>query len=277
MLGPVIGAIFAIVTYPLVLAVIQSLTADTGEFVGVHNYVRALQNSLLYDALRATGIYALLVLPTEIVLGLGLALLVQRTVRSAVVKAVIYIVAMIPLVVPPVAVGVIARLFYAPGYGVINQVLMRTGIVNHEIGFLSNPLLAMLSIATVDIWEWTPFVYLVLFAGLQTVPADAVEAARVDGAAGWALFRHVEFHYLRPLFVLILFFRMADVLRVFDHVFILTGGGPGSATQVLSLYLYRIEFKYFDSGQAAALAVTILLVISVLYSLVTRVLPVENR
>src|SRR5215472_712945 len=277
MLGPVIGGIFAIVTYPLVLAIIQSLTADTGEFIGTQNYLRALHNSLLHDALKATGTYALLVLPAEIALGLGLALLVQRTIRSAAVKAFIYIMAVVPLVVPPVAVGVIARLFYAPGYGVVNQVLMRMGIIPHEIGFLSNPVLAMLSIASVDIWEWTPFVYLVLFAGLQTVPGEAVEAARVDGAAGWALFRHVEFYYLRPLFVLILFFRMADVLRVFDHVFILTGGGPGSATQVLSLYLYRIEFKYFDSGQAAALAVTILLVISVLYSLVTRVLPVENR
>ena len=277
MLGPVIGGILAIVTYPLVLAIIQSLTADTGEFIGTQNYLRALQNSLLHDALKATGTYALLVLPAEIALGLGLALLVQRTIRSAAVKAFIYVMAMMPLVVPPVAVGVIARLFYAPGYGVVNQVLMRMGIIPHEIGFLSNPVLAMLSIASVDIWEWTPFVYLVLFAGLQTVPGEAVEAARVDGAAGWALFRHVEFHYLRPLFVLILFFRMADVLRVFDHVFVLTGGGPGSATQVLSLYLYRIEFKYFDAGQAAALAVTILVVISVLYSLVTRVLPIEER
>lgn len=277
MLGPVIGGIVAIVTYPLVLAIVQSLTADTGEFIGTQNYLRALQNSLLHDALKATGTYALLVLPAEIGLGLGLALLVQRTIRSAAVKAFIYIMAVVPLVVPPVAVGVIARLFYAPGYGVVNQVLMRMGIIPHEIGFLSNPVLAMLSIASVDIWEWTPFVYLVLFAGLQTVPGEAVEAARVDGAAGWALFRHIEFYYLRPLFVLILFFRMADVLRVFDHVFILTGGGPGSATQVLSLYLYRIEFKYFDAGQAAALAVTILVVISVLYSLVTRVLPVEER
>jgi len=277
MLGPVIGGILAIVTYPLVLAIIQSLTADTGEFIGTQNYLRALQNSLLHDALKATATYALLVLPAEIALGLGLALLVQRTIRSAAVKAFIYIMAVLPLVVPPVAVGVIARLFYAPGYGVVNQVLMRMGIIPHEIGFLSNPVLAMLSIASVDIWEWTPFVYLVLFAGLQTVPGEAVEAARVDGAAGWALFRHVEFHYLRPLFVLILFFRMADVLRVFDHVFVLTGGGPGSATQVLSLYLYRIEFKYFDAGQAAALAVTILVVISVLYSLVTRVLPIEER
>ena len=277
MLGPVIGGIFAIVSYPLVLAIIQSLTADSGEFIGTQNYLRALQNSLLHDALKATGTYAVLVLPAEIALGLGLALLVQRTIRSAAVKAFIYIMAVVPLVVPPVAVGVIARLFYAPGYGVVNQVLMRMGIIPHEIGFLSNPVLAMLSIASVDIWEWTPFVYLVLFAGLQTVPGEAVEAARVDGAAGWALFRHVEFYYLRPLFVLILFFRMADVLRVFDHVFVLTGGGPGSATQVLSLYLYRIEFKYFDVGQAAALAVTILVVISVLYSLVTRVLPIEER
>ena len=276
-LGPVIGGIFAIVSYPLVLAVIQSLTTETGEFIGASNYLRALQNSLLYDALRATGTYALLVLPVEIVLGLGLALLVQRTIRSAAVKAAIYVMAVLPLVVPPVAVGVIARLFYAPGYGVINQVLMRVGIVHHEIGFLSNPVLAMLSVASVDVWQWTPFVYLVLFAGLQTVPGEAIEAARVDGAGGWALFRHLEFHYLRPLFVLILFFRVADVLRVFDHVFILTGGGPGAATQVLSLYLYRIEFKYFDGGQAAALAVMILVVVSVLYSLVTRVLPVEER
>jgi multiple sugar transport system permease protein len=154
---------------------------------------------------------------------------------------------------------------------------MRLGLIHHEIGFLSDPVLAMLSVASVDVWEWTPFVYLVVFAGLQTVPQESVEAARVDGAGGWALFRYVELYYLRPLFVLILFFRMADVLRVFDHVFILTGGGPGSTTQLLSLYLYRIEFKYFDGGQAAALAVTILVVISVLYSLVTRLLPVERR
>jgi multiple sugar transport system permease protein len=277
LLGPALGTIFLVVSYPFVLAVVQSLSAETGEFVGAQNYVRALQNSLLYDALRATAMYGLIVLPLEIGFGLGLALLVQRTIRSTSAKAAIYVMAVVPLVVPPVAVGVIARLIYAPGYGVANQVLERLGVIHHEIGFLSSPVLAMISVASVDIWEWTPFVYLVLFAGLQTVPGEAVEAARVDGAGGWALFRHLELHYLRPLFVLILFFRVADVLRVFDHVFILTGGGPGSATQLLSLYLYRIEFKYFDGGQAAALAVTILIAISFFYSLITRFLPVERR
>ena len=277
LLGPVLAVLFAIAAYPLALAVKQSLSAQAGDLVGLQNYARALRNPLLYEALGATGIYALLVLPMEIGLGLGLALLVHRTVRSTAVKVVIFVMAVVPLVVPPVAVGVIARLFYAPGYGVINQVLQRIGLTSHEIGFLSDPALAMLSVSSVDVWQWTPFVYLVLFAGLQTVPREAVEAARVDGAGGWALFRHIELHYLRPLFVLILFFRMADVLRVFDHIFILTGGGPGSSTQMLSLYLYRIQFKFFDNGQAAALAVTILVVVSILYALVTRVLPVERR
>jgi multiple sugar transport system permease protein len=276
LLWPVLLAIFAIAAYPFALAVKQSLSAQTGEFIGLRNYGRALHNPLLYDALTATGLYALLVLPTEILLGLGLALLVHRMIRSTAARAAIFVLAVVPLVVPPVAVGVIARLFYAPGYGVINQVLMRSGLTDHEIGFLSHPFLAMLSVASVDVWQWTAFVYLVLFAGLQTVPREMVEAARVDGAGGWALFRHIEFHYLRSLLVLILFFRVADVLRVFDHIFILTGGGPGSSTQLLSLYLYRIEFKFFDDGQAAALAVTVLVVVSILYSLVTRVLPVEK-
>lgn len=276
LLWPVLGVIFAIAAYPFALAVKQSLSAQTGEFIGLRNYSRALHNPLLYDALTATGLYAVLVLPTEILLGLGLALLVHRMIRSTAARAAIFVMAVVPLVVPPVAVGVIARLFYAPGYGVINQVLMRSGLTDHEIGFLSHPFLAMLSVASVDVWQWTAFVYLVLFAGLQTVPREMVEAARVDGAGGWALFRHIEFNYLRSLLVLILFFRVADVLRVFDHIFILTGGGPGSSTQLLSLYLYRIEFKFFDDGQAAALAVTVLVVVSILYSLVTRVLPVEK-
>ena len=273
---PALGTIFVIVTIPFILVVIQSVTADDGTFLGLRNFSRALGNPLLYDALRATGVYALIVLPTEIVLGLAFALLVHRTVRSAGLRAAIYMLAILPLVVPPVAIGVVARLIYAPGYGVANVIFERIGLIHQEIPFLGNPSLAMLSVASVDIWQWTPFVYLVLFAGLQTVPRESVEAAQVDGATWWTQFRYIELFYLRPLFLLILFFRLADVLRVFDHVFILTGGGPGTTTQLLSLYMYRVEFKYFDSGQAAALAVVVLVSISILYSLITRVLPLER-
>jgi len=114
------------------------------------------------------------------------------------------------------------------------------------------------------------------FCLIEGPDKESVEAAQVDGATWWTQFRYIELHYLRPLFLLILFFRVADVLRVFDHVYILTGGGPGTATQLLSLYIYRIEFRFFDGGQAAALAVMVLVSISILYSLVTRALPLER-
>lgn len=278
MLAPILGAIFLIVTYPFLLVVLESLQATSGgAFVGARNYVSALENPLLYEALAATGIYAALVLPTELLLGLGLALLVHRGVRNAGARALLFVMAIVPLVLPPIAVGVIARLIYAPGYGVLNHVLIAAGLIRDEINWLGQPVTAMPAVASADIWQWTPFVYLVLFSGLQTVPREEVEAAQVDGASGWAQFWHIELNYLRPLLVLILFFRLADVLRVFDHVFILTGGGPGNTTQMLSLYLYRIEFKYFDTGQAAALAVLVLIAVSVLYSVITRLLPVERR
>ena len=273
---PTLGTVVVIVTIPFILAVVQSIQADDGTWVGLQNYVRALSNPGFYDALRATGLYAVIVLPAEIVLGLGFALLVHRTVQSPGLRATLYILAVVPLVVPPVAVGVVARLIYAPGYGVLNVILERLGIIHQEIEWLSVPVLAMFSVASVDIWQWTPFVYLVLFAGLQTVPKESVEAAQVDGSTRWTQFVYIELHYLRPLFLLILFFRAADILRVFDHIFILTGGGPGTTTQLLSLYLYRVEFRFFQTGQGSALAVVVLVSISLLYTLVTRLLPLER-
>lgn len=263
-------------TIPFVLAVIESLTREDRGFVGLDNYVRALSNPSLYESLRQTAIYALVSVPTEILLGLGLALLVHRTIRSAGVKALIYILAIIPIVIPQVAAGVVFRLIYAPEYGILNVILEGIGLIHQQINWLSVPTLAMLSVASVDIWQWTPFVYLVLFAGLQTVPQESVEAAQVDGANSWAQFRHIELVYIRPLVLLVLFFRIADVVRVFDQVFILTGGGPGATTEFLSLYLYRIAFKFSDLPQASALAVMFMVGMTFFYSVITRFLPLER-
>ncbi len=272
-----LGTVFLVVTYPLLFAVGQSLRATRGgHFVGLQNYASALENPLLFEALGATGIYAGIVLPAEIVGGLGLALLVHRTVRSPRVRLAVYILATLPIVIPPVAVGVIARLIYAPGYGVLNHLLKLAGVVQAEIPWLSRRDTAMLAVSSVDVWQWTPFVYLVFFAGLQTVPRESIDAAQVDGATGWTLFSRIELPYLRPLLLMVLFFRIADVLRVFDHIFILTGGGPGSTTQLLSVYLYRVAFKFFDTGEAAALAVMVMLAMSLLYAAVARLLPLER-
>lgn len=275
LLLPVLGTVVVIVTIPFVLAVTQSLLRG-GSFVGLENYARALSNGALYSSLVATAMYAAIVLPTEILGGLGLALLVQRTVRSAAVRAALYVLAIVPLVIPPVAVGVVARLIYVPEYGALNRMLQLAGILQSEIQWLGSPVGSMLAVASVDIWQWTPFVYLVLYAGLQTVPHETVEAAQVDGASSRQQFWHIELPYLRSLLVLVVVFRLADVLRVFDHVFILTGGGPGATTQFLSLHLYQIGFKFSDLGQASALAVVVMIVMSILYTLVSRVLPLER-
>ena len=133
----------------------------------------------------------------------------------------------------------------------------------------------MISVLSVVIWQWTPFAFLVAFAGLQAVPQDILEAAKSDGASSWNLFRYIEFPYLRSLLLLVLVFRVTDTLRVFDHVLVLTGGGPGATTEFLSVYLYRIAFKFFDLGYAAALSLFVLIVASLAFAVLGRYLGRE--
>ncbi|MGI8871387.1 MAG: carbohydrate ABC transporter permease [Candidatus Limnocylindria bacterium] len=275
LLLPVFGTVFVAATVPFVLAIVQAVTNSTGQFIGLENFGRALGNPQLYESIKQTAIYAVVVLPTELLLGLGLALLVHRTVHSAALRALIYVSAMIPIVIPQIAVGVVFRLVYAPDYGILNALLGDTG--HNQILWLSNAPLAMLAVASVDIWQWTPFVYLIMFAGLQTVPFESVEAAQLDGATSWTQFRHIELHYLQPLILLVVVFRIADVLRVFDHVYVLTGGGPGTTTEFLSLYLYRLAFRFSDLGQSAALAVVVMVAMTLFYTLISRFLPAERR
>jgi multiple sugar transport system permease protein len=274
LLLPVFGSVVVLATIPFILAVIQALTAEGRGFVGLDNFARALSNPLLYESIKQTALYAAIALPVEILGGLGIALLVHRTVRSNALRAAIYVAAMIPIVIPQIAVGVVFRLVFAPDYGILNVMLGLTG--PHQPLWLSTPQLALVATAAVDIWQWTPFVYLVMFAGLQTVPGESVEAAQVDGATNLTLFRYIELPYLRPLLLLVLFFRVADVIRVFDHVFVLTGGGPGTTTQYLSLYIYRIGFNFSDLGQASALAVVVMITMTVFYTVVSRFLPADR-
>jgi len=265
-----------LVIYPLFYNILLSLRASrTGEFIGLHNFVRAFTDPLFLASLRATGIYVALALTIEMIAGLALALLVYRTVQSGWVRTVIYLLFIVPLVTPPVSAGVIARLAFTPTYGLVNLLLRIAGILREDVLWLSTGPTAMFAVLSVDVWQWMPFVFLVCFAGLQGVPMDVVEAARVDGASGWQLFWQVEFPYLRALLLLVLVFRFTDTFRVFDHVMVLTAGGPGAATEFLSLYLYRVAFKFFDLNYAAALSLYVLLVASVAFGLLSHLLGRE--
>ncbi len=275
-MAPPVLLLASLVLYPLLYNVNLSLRSyRTGEFVGLHNFARALEDPQFFASLKATAIYVAVAVVAEVLLGLGLALLVHRTIRSGWARTLVYLLFLAPMVTPPVAAGVIARLIYIPTYGVLNVMLLHLGLIQKDIQWLSEPATAMFAVLSVDVWQWTPFVFLVCFAGLQAVPIDTVEAARVDGAGGWRLFRHIEFPYLESLLLLVVVFRFTDTFRVFDHVQVLTGGGPGATTEFLSLYLYRIAFKFFNLSYAAALSLFVLFVTSVAFSVLSHYLGRE--
>jgi len=268
--------LLTVVVYPMAYAVGLSLQYyRLGGFAGLHNFLFAFHDALLGASLRATALYVALAMGVECVLGLTLAVAVQRTVRSALGRAVVYLLFIVPMVTPPVAAGVIFRLMYIPDYGILNVLLRDLGYHGRPILWMSSPGMAMFSVVSVDVWQWMPFVFLVLFAGLAAVPSDVIEAAAVDGAGGWARFLAIDLPYLKPLLLLVLVFRFTDTLRVFDHVQVLTMGGPGSATEFLSLYLYQIAFKFSNLNYASALALYVVLVVSILFALGSRVLSEE--
>lgn len=275
-MAPPVLLLASLVLYPLLYNVNLSLRSyRTGEFVGLHNFARALEDPQFFASLQATAVYVAVAVLSEVLLGLGLALLVHRTIRSGWARTLVYLLFLAPMVTPPVVAGVIARLIYTPTYGVLNVLLLRAGMIHNDVLWLSEPATAMFAVLSVDVWQWMPFVFLVCFAGLQAVPTDTVEAARVDGAGGWRLFRHIEFPYLQSLLLLVVVFRFTDTFRVFDHVQVLTGGGPGATTEFLSLYLYLIAFKFFNLNYAAALSLFVLFVTSVAFSVLSHYLGRE--
>jgi multiple sugar transport system permease protein len=268
--------LLTVVVYPLVYAVTLSLQYyRLGGFAGLHNYVFAFEDSLLRVSLRETLLYVVLAMGIECLLGLTLAVAVQRTIRSVAGRTLVYLLFVVPLVTPPVAAGVVFRLMYIPEYGILNVLLRDFGYHGNPILWMSSPAMAMFSVVSVDVWQWMPFVFLVLFAGLQAVPPDVVEAAEVDGAGGWARFRVIELSYLKPLLLLVLVFRFTDTLRVFDHVQVLTMGGPGATTEFLSLYLYKIAFKFSNLNYASALAIYVVVIVSIVFALTSRYLAEE--
>lgn len=275
--GVPVAALAVLVAYPMLYNVHLSLRSyRTGEFVGLHNFARAFDDPALIASLQATVRYVVLAVGVEVLLGLTLALVMHRTITRPAVRTLVYVLLIIPMVTPPIAAGVIARLVYTPTYGILNAFLKAAGLIHRDILWLSSAGTAMFSVLSVDIWQWTPFVFLVCLAGLQAVPLDVVEASRVDGAGGWDQFRLIELPYLRSLLLLVLVFRFTDTFRVFDHILVLTAGGPGAATEFISVYLYRVAFKFFDLGYAAAIGLYVVILASVLFSLLSRWLAAEG-
>jgi multiple sugar transport system permease protein len=266
-LAPALTVLLALSIYPLIYSITISLQKETSSGVvwTVGNFTRLASDNFFLTAMVHTFVYAIAALSCEFLLGLGLALLLNSQIRG---RGLFRASLLVPMMLPAVVVGVVWRLMLNPDFGAINGTLRRFGIGTEALTWTATPKLAMLSVIAVDVWQWTPFVFLVLLAGLQAIPDEPYEAALIDGSSRWQTFRHVTLPLLKPSILIVLLLRTMDLLRVFDQIFILTEGGPGFATETISLYIYRTAFRFFDFGYAAAMSFVLLAltnVISVIY------------
>ena len=237
---------------------VQRDTVTTWTFVGLDNFRRVFTDRQVREAVEMTGIFVAVAVTAEILLGLVLAFLFNREIYA---RGVLRAIIMLPIFATPVAVGYLFfTIFYEEG-----GPLGWTGIP-----FLSNPTWALISIIIVDIWQWTPFCFLVFLAALQGVPDELYEAARIDGASNLDMLLRVLLPLLQPTILIVLLLRLAEALKLFDVPFALTGGGPGIATQSYSFLAFRVGLRYFDLGYASAMAYVLLIVVMIIVTLFFR-------
>ena len=265
LIAPTVAVLLALSVYPLVYAVKVSLQADAGGGWTARHFARLLSDDFFLSALKHTLVYAVIALSVEFLLGLGLAVLLNRQMRG---RSFFRAALLVPMMLPPVVAGVVWRLMLNSDFGAINGTLRGVGINTEQLTWTASPTLAFASVIMVDVWQWTPFMFLILLAGLQAIPEEPYEAALIDGSSPWQTFRHVTLPLLKPAILIALLLRTMDLLRVFDQIWILTEGGPGGATETISLHIYLTAFRFGDFGYAAAMSFVLLLLtnaVSVLY------------
>jgi multiple sugar transport system permease protein len=229
-------------------------------FVGLANYTHLVHDQLLRTALRNTAVYVVGSVGVELVLGFVIATALFDVTRG---RRLANSLILLPMIVAPVITALLWRYLLDPQFGLVSQVLT---VFGHHGGldWLGSQHLALPALMLVDIWQWTPFVILVLHAGMLSIPEEQFEAARVDGAGRLRILRSIVTPAIVPQILLVLLFRTMDTYRIFDSVFVLTRGGPGTSTETIGLYTYQTGFSFFDMGYAMALSVFILITVVVI-------------
>ncbi len=228
-------------------------------FTGLRHYAELASDGLLRASLRNTAVFALIAVGLEMLLGLALALLVSGMARGQTLYRLVFL---LPILIPGIVIGAIWKLMYGFDFGVINLALGAVGLAPQD--WLGESSLALGAVIAVDVWHWTPFCFLLLLAGLESLPRDVFEAARIDGAGAAATFRHVTLPLLAPTLAVTFVFRLILAIKVFDEVYLLTGGGPGTSTEVISFTIYRRFFTEDRAGYGAAMSVATFALVAVL-------------
>jgi len=279
-LAPAIIALVMVGIVPLLYALWSSFYAFNltrlaqTRFVGFSNYSTVLTDATFWAAMGRTATLFLIAVPVQIALGLGIALLLHRP-GLGLFKTLARLSLVLPMATTYAVVGLLAQVTFNIRYGVVNQMLGWIGIA--PVDWLGNPTNAFVTVIFWDIWQWTPFVALILLAGLSTVPGEIEEAARLETKSWWKILRHVQLPFLIPGLVAVLILRTADTLKLFDMVFTMTRGGPGNATEFIAILIERVGNRQFDIGMASTQAIILLIITIILARLYIRFFYREVR
>jgi ABC-type sugar transport system permease subunit len=226
-------------------------------FVGIDNYVEAFRDPRFWDALGHTAFFAATSVGLELIIGLWLALALNRAFRG---RGLVRAAVLVPWAIPTVVSALLWRFMFEGQHGIVNTALVEIGVLDQPVVWFIQPEAAWIPVILADVWKTTPFVALLLLAGLQNIDASLYEAARIDGASAWRQFRHVTLPLLKPAILVALIFRTLDAFRVFDLIYALTGGGPGTSTEPIALYTFNVLLQNLQFGYGSALSVIVFLV-----------------
>lgn len=272
LLIPMVLILGAILIYPLLYSLVISFQnyelSKIGQehFVGFDNYISIFGNRSFWSAMRNTITFVIIAVSIEVTLGFFLAILLHN--KATFLRGFFRSTLLSPMFITPIAVGLIFRFLTNSQLGVIPNLLKNFNI---QIDFFG-PKLALFSIALIDTWQWTPFMLLLILAGLESLPEEPFEAAQVDGAEGWKMIWYVTLPLMRPILLAAIVIRMLDAFKVYEYVYAITRGGPGVSTETMQYFIYRTGFIYFRAGEAAAMSYTFIFVITIMVMILFRIL-----
>jgi multiple sugar transport system permease protein len=279
LVAPAVILILALTVYPLLFSIWVSFVnydfAIPGHaFVGQQNFERVIADPVARSSVGVTVLFTVANVSLEFLLGLGLALAMTRTFRG---RGTIMAVLIVPLFISPVIVGQFWALLLQQPFGPTNYILSQLLGHDVQIGWLTEAPWNFIAIILADVWQWTPFIFVILLAGLTAIPPNLYEAAELDGVNAWQAFWSITVPQLAPMILLAVTFRLLDAVKIFDVIFMITGGGPGTRTYTSSFYLYQIGFQQFHLSQATAGSwIFLALTAAVIMVLVRRLLKAEK-
>ena len=250
--------------YPLAYMIYGSFRAwdpsqniSETEFVGLKNYITLFFDPAFRESLSVTLTFAFAVVTAELAIGVGLALLLDRNIRGMSVLRTLFI---LPMMIAPVVVGLMWRYMYHPTVGTINKTLKSMGF--ESVDWLGQH--ALLSVIIADIWQWTPFIFILSLAALQSLPRSALEAAKIDGATGWQQIKYIKLPLMMPVLIVTGLLRLIDAFKVLEVILVMTEGGPGLSTEIIALRISRTATEFRELGVAAAMSNYLLLLLLIL-------------